>query len=145
MKRKYLSIITLLLFVIQISAEDGSRLWLRNDTSNHANITCNNASQTAEIAVDELQKAWKGAPITLTIREDCSVGEQGFNISSKDGGITLSAKSPIRLLYGTPSPSSGGAYAAPGGNPATESGPSDSSPAWGRSQPSGRPSHKRPA
>ena len=100
MKRKYLSIITLLLFVIQISAEDGSRLWLRNDTSNHANITCNNASQTAKIAVDELQKAWKGAPITLTIREDCSVGEQGFNISSKDGGITLSAKSPIGLLYG---------------------------------------------
>ena len=100
MKRKYLSIITLLLFVIQISAEDGSRLWLRNDTSNHANITCNNASQTAEIAVDELQKAWKGAPITLTIREDCSVSEEGFSINSNDKGITLSAKSPIGLLYG---------------------------------------------
>src|SRR5574344_763924 len=100
MKRKYLSIITLLLFVIQISAEDGSRLWLRNDTSNHSNITCNNNSQTAAIAVDELQKEWKGVPITLSIREDGSVGEQGFNISSKDGGITLSAKSPIGLLYG---------------------------------------------
>lgn len=100
MKRKYLSIITLLLFVIQISAEDGSRLWLRNDTSNHSNITCNNNSQTAAIAVDELQKEWKGVPITLSNREDGSVGEQGFNISSKDGGITLSAKSPIGLLYG---------------------------------------------
>lgn len=100
MKRIYLSIITLLLFVIQISAEDGSRLWLRNDTSNHANIACDNTSQTARIAVNELQKAWKGAPITLAIREDCSVSEEGFCINSNDKGITLSAKSPIGLLYG---------------------------------------------
>jgi len=100
MKRKYLSIIIFLLFVIQISAEDGSKLWLRNDTSNHASVTCNNKSQTATIAVDELQKAWKGVPITLTIREDCSKGEEGFCISSNNKDITLSAKSPIGLLYG---------------------------------------------
>ena len=100
MKRKYLSIIIFLLFVIQISAEDGSKLWLRNDTSNHASVTCNNKSQTATIAVDELQKAWKGVPITLTIREDCSKGEEGFCISSNSKDITLSAKSPIGLLYG---------------------------------------------
>jgi alpha-glucuronidase len=100
MKRKYLSIITLLLFAIQVSAEDGSRLWLRNDTSNHANVICNNKSQTTAIAVDELQKAWKGIPITLLIKKNDSLGEEGFCISSNNKEIILSAKSPIGLLYG---------------------------------------------
>ena len=65
------------------SAEDGSRLWLRQDTTASATIDCLLHSQTLNIAQRELNRSWKGVPVTLQLcadKEHLALGKDGYTI-----------------------------------------------------------------
>lgn len=86
-------------------AEDGSRLWLRYDTTRNATVSCGKQSATLDIAASELRKAWKGLPVTLRInnsKELRILGEEGYHIRLSDDGrqVVISSIGEQGLLYG---------------------------------------------
>lgn len=103
MKHKLIIYISLvLLFVTQMVAENGSRLWLRQAKGADAQVTVTHSrpSPTLDIAVNELQQAWHGAPITLSITPNKQLVQDGFSIRQTDGKVTLTSPTDIGLLYG---------------------------------------------
>lgn len=104
MKKLLLSLLLLSWFYLAV-AEDGSRLWLRLPMNAEAQISCNVHSQTLRIACTELQKAWKGAPVSLQLSREKkwkSLGEEGYTITTTASGkqITLTSSGESGLLYG---------------------------------------------
>ena len=91
----YISIV----FVTQMAAEDGSHLWLRLPVNAHAEISAPRQSPTLNIAVEELQQAWKGAPVRLVIQKDKQLQPEGFRIRHEDNKITLTSPTETGLLY----------------------------------------------
>lgn len=87
-------------------AEDGSDLWLRYPTDGSAEIGCNRKTPVLNVAVSELQKAWKkDIFVMLEVRENkelCSLGEEGYLIcTSLDGRkITVTSSGERGILYG---------------------------------------------
>lgn len=98
--RLIISISLVLLFATQMVAEDGSRLWLRQEKGANAQVIVAHSRQspTLDIAVDELQQAWHGAPVTLSITKDKPV-QDGFSIRQTDGKLLLTSPTDIGLLY----------------------------------------------
>lgn len=98
--------ILLLLFASAgaLKAEDGSRLWLRADTTASAHVKANRKSPTLTVAIEELKLQWKGAPVQLNVtrgKEHRDLGKDGYTISGdKKAGVTIHAASDIGLLYG---------------------------------------------
>ena len=88
-----------IVFVTQMAAEDGSHLWLRLPVNAHAEISAPRQSPTLNIAVEELQQAWKGAPVRLVIQKDKQLQPEGFRIRCKDNTVILSAPTERGLLY----------------------------------------------
>lgn len=88
-----------IVFVTQMAAEDGSHLWLRLPTNARAQVSAPYQSSTLDIAVEELQKAWQGAPVWLVIQKDKQLKPEGFRIRCKDNTVILSAPTEKGLLY----------------------------------------------
>ena len=88
-----------IVFVTQMAAEDGSHLWLRLPVNAHAEISAPRQSPTLNIAVEELQQAWKGAPVRLVIQKDKQLQPEGFRIRHEDNKITLTSPTETGLLY----------------------------------------------
>lgn len=88
-----------IVFVTQMVAEDGSHLWLRLPANAHAEISAPRQSPTLNIAVEELQQAWKGAPVRLVIQKDKQLQAEGFRIRHEDNKITLTSPTETGLLY----------------------------------------------
>lgn len=88
-----------IVFVTQMAAEDGSYLWLRLPANAHAEISAPRQSPTLNIAVEELQQAWKGAPVRLVIQKDKQLQAEGFRIRHEDNKITLTSPTETGLLY----------------------------------------------
>ena len=88
-----------IVFVTQMAAEDGSHLWLRLPTNARAQVSAPYQSSTLDIAVEELQKAWQGAPVRLVIQKDKQLKPEGFRIRCKDNTVILSAPTEKGLLY----------------------------------------------
>lgn len=88
-----------IVFVTQMAAEDGSHLWLRLPVNAHAEISAPRQSPTLNIAVKELQQAWKGAPVRLVIQKDKQLQAEGFRIRHEDNKITLTSPTETGLLY----------------------------------------------
>lgn len=88
-----------IVFVTQMAAEDGSHLWLRLPVNAHAEISVPRQSPTLNIAVEELQQAWKGAPVRLVIQKDKQLQPEGFRIRHEDNKITLTSPTETGLLY----------------------------------------------
>ena len=88
-----------IVFVTQMAAEDGSHLWLRLPVNAHAEISAPRQSPTLNIAVEELQQAWKGAPVRLVIQKDKRLQAEGFRIRHEDNKITLTSPTETGLLY----------------------------------------------
>ena len=88
-----------IVFVTQMAAEDGSHLWLRLPVNAHAEISAPRQSPTLNIAVEELQQAWKGAPVRLVIQKDKQLQAEGFRIRHEDNKITLTSPTETGLLY----------------------------------------------
>lgn len=87
-----------------LKAEDGSRLWLRAETTATAQVKTNRKSPTITIAVEELKTQWKGAPVQLVLKRDkelLGLKKDGYIISGdKQKGVTVRSVSDIGLLYG---------------------------------------------
>ena len=98
--KKLLSLFLLLACLLKpVSAEDGSRLWLRQSTDAHAQITAPRQSPTLNIAVRELKQAWKGLPVTLALKKDKQLSPEGFRIRQVNGKLTVTSPSETGLLY----------------------------------------------
>lgn len=102
MNKKYSFCICLLwCFFVKISAEDGSKLWLRQIGGTNVSAFTSKRSPTLDIAIKELQQAWTGAPVSLIIKNDKFLQKEGYRISKKDGRIILMSPSDVGLLYAT--------------------------------------------
>lgn len=88
-----------IVFVTQMAAEDGSHLWLRLPADARAQVSAPYQSPTLNIAVEELQEAWQGAPVRLVIQKDKQLQPEGFRIRCKDNTVILSAPTERGLLY----------------------------------------------
>lgn len=103
--KKLLHLLFIICFLIPVSAENGSRLWLRYSTDGNASISCNKQSPMLDIATTELRKGWKGMPVTLTLqrnKETRALGEEGYCLLTSDDGrkITITSAGERGLLYG---------------------------------------------
>ena len=92
---------TIILFfaAIQLNAENGHDLWLRNKSAEPVNIVCKNSSATLTVARQELQNSWQGkagATVVLTVKKDIQIKGDGYKIST--GGIQ--ANTDLGILYG---------------------------------------------
>ena len=88
--------------VCMASAEDGSRLWLRQDTTASATVDCMLQSPTLDIARNEISRAWRGKPVSLQLFSDPAheaLGKEGYTIRTENGRITLGSVSETGLLY----------------------------------------------
>ena len=74
-------------------------MWLRLPANAHAEISAPRQSPTLNIAVEELQQAWKGAPVRLVIQKDKQLQPEGFRIRHEDNKITLTSPTETGLLY----------------------------------------------
>ncbi|MEY8759044.1 alpha-glucuronidase [Chryseobacterium tongliaoense] len=94
----------LLLFPLLLSAEDGSRLWLRfPDTQKGISadkIISKGKSPTIDIARKELIRHWQGQSVELRTEKSLTNLKDGFKITSTPEKITISAGKEIGLLYG---------------------------------------------
>lgn len=94
----------LLLLTICVFAEDGSRLWLRDEGKAHAEVSCNKQTPMTEVAVRELTTQWRGAKVSLLqskSKEVRELGAEGYRISGNAAtGVTISAATEQGLLYG---------------------------------------------
>lgn len=84
------------------SAEDGSRLWLRQDTIANAAVECLLHSPTLSVARQEIARSWKGDPVVLQLCNDAaheSLGKDGYTIRTDNGKVLLGSASELGLLY----------------------------------------------
>ena len=74
--------------------EDGSRLWLRLETTNAAKAI----KGVKGTAMTELQTYWKGGSVEL--KKEKGIAGDGYTIKSNGGKIVISAACDAGLLYG---------------------------------------------
>ena len=96
--KKFLISTLVLLFTGWSSAtadnEDGSRLWLRLETTNAAKAI----KGVKGTAMTELQTYWKGGSVEL--KKEKGIAGDGYTIKSNGGKIVISAACDAGLLYG---------------------------------------------
>lgn len=98
MRRIFLSFV-LLLVNLGLFAENGHQLWLRNVANGKVTVVCSDKSVTTAIAVQELKDGWQGrdgATITLKIKKDKAIKNDGFKI----GASEIQANTAVGVLYG---------------------------------------------
>ncbi|MBQ9649463.1 MAG: alpha-glucuronidase [Prevotella sp.] len=91
--RRVITLSLTLMLILSARAEDGSRLWLRYEPVNQAKVTGTNC-----LAANELKNYYNGQEVTLTI--DASLPDEAYQVSGKDGKMTIQAKDDLGLLYG---------------------------------------------
>lgn len=101
MMNKLTCIIVSLLLTLQMAAEDGNHLWLRQSGGTQAAITANRHSPTIDIAIHELQQSWKGMPVILNIQKHKTLTNEGFTIIHQGEKLQISSPSDKGILYGT--------------------------------------------
>ena len=97
---KNLTIILLLFFLTtSLRAEDGHKLWLRNQNPKPVKIICSKQSATLDIARQELKQGWQGTPgasIVLNIKNNKSIRGDGFILDTS----MIQANTDLGILYG---------------------------------------------
>ena len=97
MKRRFISMFFLLMAGWSFAAangEDGSRLWLRMETTN----TTTNVTGVKGTAMTELQTYWQSGPVVL--KRQKGLARDGYTIKSQGDKIVIAAASDAGLLYG---------------------------------------------
>ena len=97
MKRTLISALVLLLAGwcnADAKCEDGSRLWLRLDTTNAVKAI----TGVKGTAMTELQTYWKGGPVTL--KRQKGIANDGYTIKSQGKKTVIAAATDAGLLYG---------------------------------------------
>jgi alpha-glucuronidase len=104
MKRLLINLLTVaLLFSVPLSAENGSRLWLRYPavTAKKNNISIIGGSQPAAmLAAEELSAWWKSGDVTLTVHGDKRLKTDGFSVKQVNGRYMVNSPSAVGVLYG---------------------------------------------
>lgn len=95
-----LSLLAACIITMQALADDGSRLWLRLPSDAGATVTASRHDPTIDLAISELEQAWKGLPITLQVKKDKALASDGYSIRTADGRVTISSPTDVGLLYG---------------------------------------------
>ena len=94
-----INILLILLFSVQLQAENGHDLWLRNTSSQPVKIVCKKSSPTLTIAREELKNGWQGkagATVTLTLKHNKAIKEDGFRLNTNE----IQANTEQGILYG---------------------------------------------
>lgn len=102
MIRKLLVSLFLLVSISGLHAEDGSRLWLRQDGTANATVECLLHSLVLDKAQAELKQFWKGNPVSLQLFSDAehvALGREGYTIRTSGENIVLGSVSEAGLLY----------------------------------------------
>jgi alpha-glucuronidase len=95
----FISLFLILFSGINLIAEEGHNLWLRNKNTGPVNVVWSGKSPIVAIAVSELQQGWQGkanATILLSIKNDNAIRYDGFKL--KPGEIQ--ANTELGILYG---------------------------------------------
>ena len=90
MIRKLLVSLVLLVSISGLHAEDGSRLWLRQDGTANATVECLLHSPVLDKAQAELKQFWKGNPVSLQLFSDAehvALGREGYTIRTSGENI----------------------------------------------------------
>lgn len=83
----------------ELADEDGSRLWLRGDKYNGAEVLFRGSmTPSIEIALSELRGGWRGGPVRLELKK--GGGKESFRIFSDKNGIKITSAGDAGLLYG---------------------------------------------
>ena len=97
--KKLSSFFLLVFFVMNISAEDGHDLWLRQKSTGNVTVVCDKNSPTLQLAIQELKQGWQGknnAAITLSIKPDKALKKDGFRLTNAG----IQANNDLGILYG---------------------------------------------
>ncbi len=100
MKRTLFTLTLVSVILVNLFAEDGHNLWLRNKNTGNVTVVCSEKSATIGIAVQELKQGWQGmdgATITLKIKKDKAIKNDGFKLSPTQ----IQSNTPLGILYGT--------------------------------------------
>ena len=98
--KKFLLTSMMLVSAGTMVAENGHDLWLKMPSSQETSVTVKGSmTPTIEIAKQELQDAWLGKKVTLTIGGEAE-SREAFSIEIEDGKPTIKSKSDVGLLYG---------------------------------------------
>mgnify|MGYP000409834201 CR=1 FL=1 len=84
---------------LYINAEDGHKLWLRNEYSNQVNVVVKKESEILDIAKQELKNNWRGengAVIKLVLKKDKRIQDDGFILNPDE----IRANTELGILYG---------------------------------------------
>jgi len=84
---------------IQLNAENGHSLWLRNKKSLTVNVISSKNTATLKIAKNELLQSWKGKPgatIALVIKPEKAIKGDGFKLTQN----SVQANTELGILYG---------------------------------------------
>lgn len=102
--KKILTLLFVLLATLRLSAEDGSRLWLRAAADANATVTCNKQSPTIRIAMEELRTQWKGSPVKMNLqrtKELKQLPSESYIIRTHDADdVQIESATEQGLLYG---------------------------------------------
>lgn len=101
--RSFLTLLACCCLTFTVWAEDGSRLWLRQEAGSGAQVDCLLHTPVTEVAVRELKTCWKGVPVALQLMADAdhrALGPEGYTLRSRDGRIVIGASGEKGLLYG---------------------------------------------
>lgn len=93
------AIILFVLTSLSLCAEEGHDLWLSGKSTGNVNVVCSKKSPTLTIAVQELQKGWRGkagSTVALLIKNDKAIKKDGFKLSQAG----IKANTDIGILYG---------------------------------------------
>lgn len=98
--RNYVFILVLVIASLNIKAEDGHQLWLRNNYAKSVVVDCSKKSETLSLAIQELKENWQGengARIELAIKKNSNIKGDGFLLSADK----IQANTELGILYGT--------------------------------------------
>ncbi|NLT51637.1 MAG: alpha-glucuronidase [Ignavibacteria bacterium] len=98
-KKLVITILILLSGLLNLYAENGHSLWLRNQIPKQVEVICSKQSETLSIAVQELKQNWQGNPgaeVTLSIKFNKEIKGDGYILDSSG----VQANTDIGILYG---------------------------------------------
>lgn len=81
-------------------ADNGHDLWLKSAANQKAQVTVTGRpTPTIDVAKDELQEAWKGDKVTLTVGGEAK-SDEAFTIEISGGKPVITSKTDRGVLYG---------------------------------------------
>ena len=99
MKKRTFLFFFICFFTQMTFAEDGSRLWLSNQSGKGVEITASHQTPTISIAIKELEGVWNGPAIHLQKKKAKDLLNEGYRITRSTNKITVISPTDKGLLY----------------------------------------------